>query len=192
MIIDTLSGRGLQHRRMFLNPYRQRSIYPVYIFAPFLERLVSTTIGSESVAVVRECAFVEGTQHLGYGLLDDTVGDRGYTQLAHASIGLRNLDLFDALRFIDPHRCISSTVGAFCKISRNKQYCFRQVPPDLPETVTVGFWDIAIHGSLALRLSALYPISVRWYAVFADDFFQICSHLQHPFGWAHGRSLVIR
>jgi hypothetical protein len=60
------------------------------------------------------------------------------------AIRLRNLDLFDALRFIDPHRCISRTVGAFCKISRYKQYCFRQVPPDLLETVTVGFWDIAI------------------------------------------------
>lgn len=60
--------------------------------------------------------------------------------------------------------------------------------PDLLLTVTVEFWACAIHCSLPLHCTALYQISVRHNANFADGFLQISPHGEHP---CHSLSLPI-
>jgi hypothetical protein len=65
-------------------------------------------------------------------------------------------------------------IRAPCKTSRDKHYCFQQVLPDLPETVTVGFGafrnPLLSHPPFVGLLSGF----CGQYAVFADGFFQIC------------------
>jgi hypothetical protein len=86
----------------------------------------------------------------------------------------------DFLTLVCCYRYQHSPVGTSIKISRDKVLSFRRVLPDLLCAVTVEFWACAIHCSLSLRCSALYQISVRQNAYFADGFLQISPCGKHP------------
>ena len=68
-----------------------------YLASHLVDSLVRVAVRPESVAVGMKVRLPDRGKHLRYGLLDETVHDRGYTQLAFAAVRFGYVNPFDGL-----------------------------------------------------------------------------------------------
>ena len=75
--------------------------------------LVRVAVRPESVAVGMKVRFPDRGEYLRYGLLDETVYDRRYTQFAFATVRFGDLNPIDGLRSVVTAQELERRVPAF-------------------------------------------------------------------------------